>query len=161
MIGWLLDTNVIAELINQGGSQRVKAWAAGRDEAALYLSVLTIGEYEKGIANLPDDDVRRSSFMTLRDSLIARFWGRLLPVSDPVVRRWGVISGHVRRETGHPPPVIDTLLAATAIEYELYLVTRNVRDVRFSGAPLFNPWEDDPEGAPVLPRLGRRRPLTP
>ncbi len=56
MIGWLLDTNVIAEIISQGGSQRVKAWAAGRDEATFHLSILTIGEYEKGIANLPDDD---------------------------------------------------------------------------------------------------------
>jgi len=161
VIGWLLDTNVIAEIIGQGGSSRVKAWAAGQDEATLHLSILTIREYEKGIANLPDDDARRPTFMTLRDSLIERFAERLLPVSDPVVRRWGVISGHVRRETGHPPPVIDTLLAATAIEHDLYLVTRNVRDVRASGAALFNPWEDDPAGSPVLPRRGRRRPSVP
>ena len=160
MIGWLLDTNVIAEIISQGGSQRVKAWAAGRDEVNFHLSILTIGEYEKGIANLPDDDARRPTFMTLRDGLIARFGERLLPVSDPVVRRWGVISGHVRRETGHPPPVIDTLLAATAIEHDLYLVTRNIRDVRASGAALFNPWEDDPAGSPILPRRGRRRAST-
>ena len=161
MIGWLLDTNVIAEIISQGGSQRVKAWAAGRDEATLHLSILSIGEYEKGIANLRDDDPRRPGFMTLRDSLVERFGERLLPVSDPVVRRWGVISGHVRRETGHPPPVIDTLLAATAVEHDLYLATRNVRDVRVSGAALFNPWEDDLAGAPILPRRGRRRPSAP
>ena len=161
MIGWLLDTNVVAEIISQGGSQRVKAWAAGQDEATLHLSILTIGEYEKGIANLPDEEPRRASFMTLRDSLVERFGERLLPVSDAVVRRWGVISGHVRRETGHPPPVIDTLLAATAIEHDLYLATRNVRDVRASGAAVFNPWEDDPAGSPVLPRRGRRRVPTP
>lgn len=157
MIGWLIDTNVVAEIISPGGSQRVKGWAAGRDEATLYLSILTIGEYEKGIANLPDDDPRRPSFMTLRDSLVERFGERLLPVSDAVVRRWGVISGHVRRRTGHPPPVIDTLLAATAIEHELYLVTRNVCDVRASGAAMFNPWEDDLVGFPILPRRKHRR----
>ena len=154
MIGWLLDTNVIAEIIRPGGSSRVKTWAAEQDEASLYLSILTIGEYEKGIANLPDDEPRRPS---LRDSLLARFDERMLPVSDPVVRRWGVISGLRRRETGHPPPVIDTLLAATAIEYDLYLATRNTRDVSGSGAAVFNPWEDDPAGSPLLIRQPRRR----
>lgn len=157
MIGWLLDTNVVAEIISQGGSPRVKAWAAGQDEATLHLSILTVGEYEKGIANLPDADPRRPTFMTFRDSLIERFGERLLPVSDVVVRRWGTISGHVRRDTGHPPPVIDTLLAATAIEHDLYLVSRNIRDVRASGAALFNPWEDDPARSPVRSQKGGRR----
>jgi toxin FitB len=53
LIGWLLDTNVTAEIISAGGSARVKAWAAGQDEATLHLSILTIAEYDKGIANLP------------------------------------------------------------------------------------------------------------
>ena len=67
MIGWLLDTNVTAEIIRAGGSVRVKAWAAASDEATLYLSILTIAEYDKGIANLPDGDPRRSVYMTTRD----------------------------------------------------------------------------------------------
>lgn len=157
MIGWLLDTNVTAEIISARGSVRVKHWAARQDETILYLSILTIGEYDKGIANLPDSDPRRAIYMTTRDSLASRFATRLLPVSDQVVRRWGVISGTVRRDTGHPPPVIDTLLAATAMEHDLYLATRNVRDVRQSGAALFNPWDDDPAAFPVLPKPQRRR----
>lgn len=157
MIGWLVDTNVTAEIISPGGSARVKAWAAGQDEATLYLSVLTLAEYDKGIANLPDDDTRRAIYSTTRDSLAFRFSDRLISVSDAVVRRWGTISGTVRRQTGHPPPVIDTLIAATALEHDLYLVTRNVRDVRHSGAAVFNPWEDDPSSAPLLPRPRRRR----
>jgi toxin FitB len=157
VIGWLLDTNVTAELISPRGAARVKAWAAAQDEAALHLSILTIGEYEKGIANLAEDDPRRAVFTNTRDSLAARFADRLLSVSDAVVRRWGAISGAVRRRTGHPPPVIDTLLAATAIENDLYLVTRNVRDVRLSGAAVFNPWDDDPAAAPIQPRPRRWR----
>ena len=95
--------------------------------------------------------------MTRRDSLLARFDERMLPVSDRVVRRWGVISGLRRRETGHSPLVIDTLLAATAIEHDLYLATRNTRDVSGSGAAVFNPWEDDPVGSPLMRRQRRRR----
>ena len=119
MIGWLLDTNVIAEVISPGGSARVKAWASGQNEADLHLGILTIGEYEKGVANLPVGDPRRASLMTLRDSLLMRFGTRVLLASDAIVRRWGTISGLVRRQTGHPPPVIDTLLAATAIDHDL------------------------------------------
>ena len=159
MIGWLLDTNVIAEIIGAGGSARVKAWAASQDEATLYLSILTIGEYDKGIANLPDDDLRRTAFMASRDNLAARFGPRLLSVSDPIIRRWGAISGTVRRDTGHPPPVIDTMLAATALEQDLILATRNLRAVRLSGAALFDPWEDDPAAVRTLPgRRPARRP---
>ena len=70
-----------------------------------------------------------------------RFEGRVLPVSDRVVRRWGVLSGTIHRDTGHPPPVIDTLFAATAIEQDLCFVTRIVKDVVRTGAVVLNPWE--------------------
>ena len=143
MNGWLLDTNVVAELIRPAGSRAVKDWAAARDERTLYLSILTIAEYDKGIANLPDDDPRRPVFSHARDALAARFGRRLLGLTDAVARRWGVTSGTVRRQTGHPPPVIDTLLAATAIEHGLTLVTRNVKDVRASGCAVLNPWDEN------------------
>lgn len=140
MKGWLLDTNVIAALINPAGAPSVKRWAAAQDEALFHISILTIGEYEKGIANLASDDPRRLAYAGLRDQLLARFSSRVLPVSDAVVRRWGVISGTVRRLTNHPPPVIDTMLAATALEADLCLVTRNTNDVTHSGATLLSPW---------------------
>lgn len=65
------------------------------------------------------------------------------------MRRWGAISGSVKRRTGHTPAVIDTLLAATALENELFLVTRNTRDGQHCGAALFNPWTDDPAQFPL------------
>lgn len=142
MKGWLLDTNVIAALISPTGAPSVKLWAAAQDEALFHISVLTIGEYEKGIANMETDDPRRLAYSSIRDRLLDRFAGRVLPVSDAVVRRWGAIAGTVRRLTKHPPPVIDTLLAATALDADLCLVTRNIRDVVNSGATLFNPWND-------------------
>lgn len=144
MIGWLLDTNVIAELINPAGELRVKAWASGQDERTLFLSILTFGEFEKGVHNLPPDDPNRLRHTATRNGLAARFDRRVLPVSDSIVLRWGAISGKVKRGRGHAPSVIDTLLAATALDHDLYLATRNIRDVRHSGAAVFNPWVDDP-----------------
>lgn len=141
MNGWLLDTNVLAELSKQGGARAVKQWAAARDEELLFISVLVLAEYDKGIENLPLNDARRSAITAGRDALEARFGDRVLPLDNAVVRAWGSISGRVKRMTGHPPPVIDTLFAATAIEHDLVLVTRNVRDVEASGARLFNPWK--------------------
>lgn len=146
MNGWLLDTNVIAELARVGGDARVVGWAAAADEDLLYISVLTLGEYDKGVANLPDASPARARIEASVAALEARFEGRVLGVSDTIVRRWGRISGAVQRARRRPPPVIDTLLAATAIEYDLCLVTRNLRDVDASGATLFNPWEDDAAG---------------
>jgi predicted nucleic acid-binding protein len=144
VIGWLLDTNVIASLAARDGAPTVKAWANAQDENRFYLSILSLAEYDKGVHQLSEDDPRRARYAAQRDSIEARFRRRILPVGDAVVRRWGAISGRVRRETGHPPAVIDTLLAATALESRLYLVTRNVKDVA-----VFNPWEDDAQNFPV------------
>jgi toxin FitB len=138
--GWLLDTNVVASLIAPGGAPSVKAWAAQQDENRLWLSVLTLAEYDKGIANLPDDHTDRARYMAARDALEERFADRLLPLSNAVVRRWGLISGRVKRDTGHPPPVTDTLFAASALEHGLRLVTRNLKDVAGSGAEVLSPW---------------------
>jgi toxin FitB len=138
--GWLLDTNVIASLIAVNGAASVKAWAEARDEERLFLSVLTLGEYDKGIAKLADDNPARDRYRVARDALEARFEGRILPVSDQIVRRWGAMSGKIQRDTGHPPPVIDTLFAATALENGLCFVTRNVKDVAQTGANIINPW---------------------
>ena len=139
MIGWLVDTNVIASLIAPDGAPSVKAWARIVDERRLFLSVLTLAEYDKGIANLTSDDPNVQRYIAARDALEARFAGRILSLSDSIVRRWGAISGRVKRETGHPPPVIDTLFAATAIEADHYLVSRNTKDCNRYAAPTSSP----------------------
>jgi predicted nucleic acid-binding protein len=156
VIGWLLDTNVISTIINPNGAPTVKAWAAVQDENRLFLSVLTLGEYDKGIHNVPDAHPDRPRFIAARDGLAARFADRTLSIGDAVVRRWGAISGTTKRLTGHSPPVIDTLFAATALEHDLCLVTRNVRDVRASGAAIFDPGDDDPAKFPLSPFPPRR-----
>jgi predicted nucleic acid-binding protein len=151
--GWLLDTNVIASLIAVTGAPSVKVWAERQDEARIYISIISLAEYDKGIHQLPEGDPQRTRYSANRDAIAARFGARILPVSNAVMLRWGAITGRIRRETGHPPPVIDTLLAATALEAGLYLATRNTKDVRHTGAIVFNPWDDDPAKFPLT--LGR------
>ncbi len=146
MNGWLLDTNVVSELARAGASAKVVAWAGEQDERRMFLSILTLGDYDKGVHNLAEDSTARPRIEAAVAALAARFAGRVLPVSDEIVRRWGRISGAVQRSTGQAPPVIATLLAATALQHDLCLVTRNLRDVQNSGASVFDPWNDDPGG---------------
>jgi predicted nucleic acid-binding protein len=141
--GWLLDTNVIGSLIASAGAPSVKAWAKRQDEELLYISVITLAELDKGIAQLADADPSRARYAANRDLIMQRLGGRVLPVSDNIMRLWGALAGRIKRDTGHPPPVIDTMLAATALEHQLYLVTRNTADVKHTGATVFNPWEHD------------------
>ncbi len=149
MNGWLLDTNVIAEVRGARPDANVLNWFAAQPEHLLFLSVLTFGEYRKGLELLPPADPRRVRVHATIAAVETRFSGRALSLSDNIVMRWGAISGETKRLTGHPPPVIDTLIAATAIENNLYLATRNVDDVRHSGAAIFNPWIDDPKDFPI------------
>jgi predicted nucleic acid-binding protein len=139
--GWLLDTNVIAELTRLNGAVRVREWAAEYDDSEMFLSILTIGEYQKGLHHLAPDHKLRPRIAASIAALEARFSGRVLMLTGSIVRRWGEISGATKRLTGQSPPVVDTMLAATAIEHGLCLVTRNLRDMRHSGAQLFNPWD--------------------
>ena len=149
MNGWLLDTNVISEVSGTKPDRRVEKWLHSQPEHRLFLSILTIAEYQKGIAHLSSGDKLRPRLQQAVIALETRFAGRVLPVSDHVALRWGSISGEVKRLTGHPPSVIDTMLAATAIEHNLYFATRNVSDVAKSGVTAFNPWKDDPADFPL------------
>jgi predicted nucleic acid-binding protein len=139
--GFLLDTNVISELIKAKPDARVRAWIDGTDETVLFLSVLTIGEIRKGIVKLTDHG-RRVALEAWLDSVLAlRFSGRILPINQAIADRWGRIAAEasVAKAT---LPVIDALLAATALHHDLTLVTRNTKDVARTHASLFNPWID-------------------
>jgi predicted nucleic acid-binding protein len=147
--GWLLDTNVISEVSGAKPDPQVANWIKNQPESTLFLSILTFAEYRKGIEHLAPGDKRRPRHQRAVIALERRFAGRILSVSDKIALRWGAISGEVKRLTGHSPSVIDTLLAATALEQNLYFATRNVAHVAQSGAQIFNPWKDDPESFPI------------
>jgi len=147
--GWLLDTNVIAEMTRHKPDRRVRRWFEAQPEQTLFLSILTLAEYQKGLHNLEPGDPLRPRLEQQALQLEEEFLGQTLSVSDAVALRWGAISGQVKRLTGHSPAVVDTLLAATALEHNLYLATRNIAHVTHSGAIVFNPWTDDPDQFPI------------
>ena len=137
---YLLDTCVISELVRKKPDPRVVEWISGREEAALFLSVLTLGELEKGICKLPDGRLRRRLRDWVDHDLRQRFSGRLLPVDGEVADRWGRLSGEAEKK-GQKVPVIDGLLAATALTHGLTLVTRDIKNVKQTEAVVFNPWQ--------------------
>jgi predicted nucleic acid-binding protein len=138
---FLLDTNVISELIKPKPEPKVTTWIDGTDEELLFLSVLTLGEIRKGIVLLPRSARRTSLEAWLSKELPLRFSNRILSVDQEVADRWGHLSGLTGARGVHVG-VIDGLLAATAVKHNLTLVTRDTRDVTATGVTLFNPWTD-------------------
>jgi predicted nucleic acid-binding protein len=140
MSGFLLDTNCISELVCAKPEPRVMEWMEAADEDLLYLSVLTLGEIRKGIAKL-DQGKRRTRLETwLAVDLQARFSGRIVPVDASIADRWGLLAAEAKR-TGKTLPVIDGLLAATALHLNLTVVSRNVADFVNTRIPVVNPWK--------------------
>lgn len=139
MSGFLLDTNVVSELVKRKPEPKVTAWIDSTDENLLYLSVLTFGEIRKGIASLRDASRRVALEAWLVSDLTLRFAERILPITRTVADRWGQLTADAAAAKA-PLPVIDGLLAATALDQNLTLVTRNTRDVGRVVAAVFNPW---------------------
>ena len=138
-MGFLLDTCVISELARPRPDAGVIAWLSDADETNFYLSVLCLGELEQGIAKLPASARRRRIEQWVREDLAGRFAGRILPIDARIAARWGAISGAARAR-GKPLPVVDALLAASALEHDLTVATRNTADFVRCGARCINPW---------------------
>jgi toxin FitB len=138
-VSWLLDTCVVSELVRPRPKASVVSWVLERDEDELFLSVITIGELEKGIARLPVSPKRTALEQWVRRDLADRFRGRLLAIDSGVAARWGALVG-ASEARGQPLPVIDSLIAATSLQQDLTVVTRNTDDLERCGARCFNPW---------------------
>jgi len=137
-MGYLIDTNVLSELRRKQPDERVLAWMQDRPRQSLFLSVLTLGEIRKGIERL-DDLARRHKLLDwLEVELPNYFVGRMLTIDIHTADRWG----RLMASAGRPLPAIDGLLAATALQHDLTLVTRNTRDFAGLAVQLINPWEE-------------------
>jgi predicted nucleic acid-binding protein len=139
MSGFLLDTNCISEMVRPKPERRVVEWMEAADETMLYLSVLTVGEIRKGLAGLPQGKRRTRLEAWLELELQARFAGRIVPIDAAIADRWGLIASEAKRK-GRGLPVIDGLLAATALHHNLTVVSRNASDFTNAHVPVLNPW---------------------
>jgi predicted nucleic acid-binding protein len=134
--GYLLDTNVISETRKARADSGVIAFLSAAEAAGLFLSVLTLGQLRKGVAakrrTAPGAADQLGAWV---DGIETTFADRVLPIDAATARRWGELSAN------RSLPVIDALIAATAISHGLTLVTRNTRDVESTGVPLVDPWQ--------------------
>ena len=135
-MSYLLDTNVISELVRPKPAKAVLAWFENIPSEALHISVLTLGEIRKGVEKMPDGARREKLRLWLEHELVDWFGTRILLVDVPVADRWGRLLAQV----GRPVPTIDSLLAATALHHELRLATRNQKDFDCPGLEVINPW---------------------
>lgn len=139
-MSFLLDTCTLSDPTSARPSPGVREWFAKSSEASSYVSVLSIGEIRKGLANLADARRATRIAMWLEQDLMARFGLRILDVDREVATLWGTLSGQLLLR-GRPKPVVDGLIAATALVHDLTLVTRNVSDFRDFGVKVINPWQ--------------------
>jgi len=135
---YLITTNVISELRRRQPEPQVVQWFAQRPAQQLFLSVLTLGEIRRGVVRLPVGSRRDTLLLWLQDELPAFFAGRVLGIDAAVAHRWGCLLA----EAGRPLPAIDTLLVAQALEHDLMLVTRNLKDVADLPVGVVNPWQE-------------------
>jgi hypothetical protein len=134
---YLLDTNVLSETRKKRADAGVIAFLQAAEASSLYVSVLTLGELRKGVAKkMREDEYEAKRLTDWVDGLEYSFADRILGIDAATARLWGDWSSE------RPRPVVDTLLAATAVLRGLTLVTRNIRDVRGIPVKLLNPWSE-------------------
>ena len=137
---FILDTNVVSELrkIRLGRADKnVGQWADSVDSVDLYLSAITVQELEIGVLLAERRDPPQGAIFRVwfESHVLPAFAGRILPVDTAVAKRSAAL--HVP----DPRPVIDSLIAATALVHGMTVVTRNVADFQSSGVSILNPWE--------------------
>ena len=138
MSGFLLDTNVVSELIRPKPDDHLTRWVEETDESILFLSVLTLGEIRQGVERLRAGRRRGRLESWLQVDLPSRFEGRILPIDHDIAKAWGKTVSR-SEALGRPPGAMNAFLSATAEVHRLSLVTRNVSDFPLLKA-LVNPW---------------------
>ena len=135
-VEYLLDTNVLSETRKKNADDGVTSFLQTMDPSALYISVLTVGEFRKGVVGKQRNDAKGAALLSSWvDGIELTFADRILAIDGPAARLWGEWSGERSRT------VVDTLIAATAFTHELTLVTRNLRDVKGLPVKVLNPWK--------------------
>ncbi len=138
---YLLDTCVVSELIKKNPNHKVTQWVDNQDENNLFMSLVSIGELLKGIHKLDEQSEKKVMLHRwLNDELLPRFAQRIVMLDMEVIEVWGKLTGEAERY-GKKLPVLDSLIAATAIVHKLVLVTRNTEDFSRCDVVIKNIWD--------------------
>ena len=141
MTDWLLDTNVLSELRRPKPERKVVAFVASQPLDHLFVSAVTFAEIRFGIESIADANRRAELHDWLTHRVRPMFEQRVLPVSEDVMFKWRLLveEGRKARHTFSQP---DLIIAATALDHGLTVVTRDVGDFRKARVPVFNPWTE-------------------
>lgn len=133
---WLLDTNVLSELRRKQCEPRVKKWVAEQESDSLGISVMSLAEIRRGVElKRVKDPLQADVIEKWLTRTAKRHAGHILPVTEAIADRWG------RLPAKKAQPGIDGFIAATALEHDLTVVTRNVADFKDTGVRIVNPWK--------------------
>lgn len=142
LMTYLLDTCILSKLrkIKTHPHQKLESWFEKHPESAYFINALSIGEIQKGIAKLKSQDIKHKMILEdwLVGELVPRFENRILNIDPQTASIWGNLCGTCQKN-GVILPVIDSLLAASAIQHHLILVTENTKDFISTSVRLFNP----------------------
>ena len=141
MSSFLLDTNIPSELVRPQPEPKLKTWVAAQNLDTLFISSVSFGELRKGIILLSPGKRRSELEAWIETDLSILFSDRILSVTRPIAERWGVLEGQ-RQLAGRPLNTPDGMIAATAPEHGLTLVTRNAKGFADLGVAIINPWLD-------------------
>lgn len=137
---YLLDTCIISELVSKYPNSKVLDWLEEQEEHQIFLSAMTLGEIMKGIHKLQDKTKKARLAHWLEEDVTERFKRRILSIDVFILLKWGELMGEAEKK-GQKLPVIDALIAATAIFHDLVVVTRNVKDLNRCGVETLNPFD--------------------
>ena len=140
-MAYLLDTCAISEMITVKPNSNVLSWFESQNEKLLFLSIITIGEIEKGIYQLPASKKRTLLETWLFDELVLSFQGRIIEINRNLITSWAKMIADLKTK-GIIRPSFDSLIEATALHHQLILVTRNVKNFQNSQVTILNPWDD-------------------
>lgn len=136
---YLLDTNVLSEFAKTTVDPAVISWLKRTDELQMAISVVSVGEIQKGIARMPRGKLQQDLQTWLDSRLVPRFGIRVLPLAASDLQRWGRLLGEAAK-SGESLSPVDTLLAAVALNRDLIMVTRNTGDFALTGVRIIDPW---------------------
>ena len=138
-MSYLLDTCVLSEFTRRKPEEKVIRWLDQIPEENLFLSAITIGEIQHGVQRLPNSPRKSDLQVWMRNGLIERFDKRILSLDTATMLLWGSLIARMEK-SGHPMPAMDSLIAATALQNHLTIVTRNAADFQHCGVQVINPW---------------------